>query len=114
MMNRTDMTEKSRLMKKVGNLHQVIDVVPVTYRDGRADNLSAWQIKNGPLAFTVMKDKCLDIAELSYRGINFSFLSKPGMQGRTLSCAARSRRHTRAGRSISGTWWRIRDSEKPR
>lgn len=82
MMNRTDMTEKSRLMKKVGNLHQVIDVVPVTYRDGRADNLSAWQIKNGPLAFTVMKDKCLDIAELSYRGINFSFLSKPGLQGR--------------------------------
>lgn len=81
-MNRTDMTEKSRLMKKVGNLHQVIDVVPVTYRDGRADRMSAWQIKNGPLQFTVMKDKCLDIAELSYRGINFSFLSKPGLQGR--------------------------------
>lgn len=40
-MNRTDMTEKSRLMKKVGNLHQVIDVVPVTYRDGQADILSA-------------------------------------------------------------------------
>lgn len=81
-MNKAEMTEKARIMKKVGHLHQIVDAVPVTYRDGRADGMSAWQIQNGPLQFTVMKDKCLDIAELSYRGINFSFLSKPGMQGR--------------------------------
>ena len=29
-----------------------------------------------------MKDKALDLAELSYKGINMSFLSKPGLQGR--------------------------------
>ena len=44
--------------------------------------MKAWQIKNGPLNFTVMKDKALDLAELSYKGINMSFLSKPGLQGR--------------------------------
>lgn len=81
-MNRIEMKEKARIMKKVGHLRQIVDAVPVTYREGRADGMSAWQIRNGPLQFTVMKDKCLDIAELSYRGINFSFLSKPGLQGR--------------------------------
>ena len=76
------MTEKAKIMRKVGNLHQLVDVVPVIYQEGRADKMSAWQVKNGPLQFTVMKDKCLDLSELSYRGINFSFLSKPGLQGR--------------------------------
>lgn len=74
--------DRTEILKKVGNLHQLIDVKPITYREGRADNMSAWQVKNGPLQFTIMKDKCLDIAELTYRGINFSFLSKPGLQGR--------------------------------
>lgn len=76
------MTEKAKIMRKVGNLHQLVDVVPVIYQEGRADKMSAWQVKNGPLQFTVMKDKCLALSELSYRGINFSFLSKPGLQGR--------------------------------
>lgn len=74
--------EKAEIMKKVGNLHQLMDVVPVQYQDGRAFGMRAWQVKNGPLQFTVMKDKCMDIAELSYKGINMSFLSKPGLQGR--------------------------------
>jgi hypothetical protein len=30
----------------------------------------------------VLADKCLDVGELSYKGVNFSFLSKPGLQGR--------------------------------
>lgn len=70
------------LRKKTGHLHQVADIVPVEYREGRADKMSAWQVKNGPLTFTVMKEKGMDLSELSYKGVNFSFLSKPGLQGR--------------------------------
>lgn len=44
--------------------------------------MKAYEVKNGPLQFTVMGDKCLDITDVSYRGINISFLSKPGLTGR--------------------------------
>lgn len=70
------------VLQKVGNMHQLADVVPVTFQDGRAHGMEGWMVKNGALQFTVMKDKCLDLAELSYRGIGLNFLSKPGLQGR--------------------------------
>ena len=70
------------VLQKVGNMHQLADVVPVTFQDGRAQRMDGWMVKNGMLQFTVMKDKCLDLAELSYRGIGLNFLSKPGLQGR--------------------------------
>ena len=44
--------------------------------------LKAYEVKNGPLTYKLMADKCLDMSELSYKGVNFSFLSKPGLQGR--------------------------------
>ena len=28
------MTEKAKIMRKVGNLHQLVDVVPVIYQEG--------------------------------------------------------------------------------
>lgn len=73
---------KKDLLKKVGNMHQLADIMPITFGDGRANGMEGWLVKNGQLQFTVMRDKCLDIAELSYKGINFSFLSKAGVQGR--------------------------------
>ena len=76
------MQKKIELLRKTGHIHQVADVTPIEYREGRADKLSAWQVKNGPLSFTVMQGKGMDLSELSYKGINFSFLSKPGLQGR--------------------------------
>ena len=74
--------DRQEMLRKVGSLQQTADVRKVTYADGRAKGMEAWQVKNGPLQFTVMKDKCLDLAELSYKGINLNFLSKPGLQGR--------------------------------
>lgn len=44
--------------------------------------MRACEVKNGPLRFTVLLDKCLDISEFSYWGCGFNFLSKPGLQGR--------------------------------
>lgn len=74
--------DRQEILRRMGSLQQAADVKSVTYGDGRAKGMEAWQVKNGPLQFTVMKDKCMDLAELSYKGINMNFLSKPGLQGR--------------------------------
>ncbi len=76
------MGRRTDLMKMVGSMQQAAYVRPVMFTEGRAAGLMAWDVKNGPLAYQVMAGKCLDVNQLSYKGINMSFLSKPGLQGR--------------------------------
>ncbi|MBK5200473.1 MAG: aldose 1-epimerase family protein [Spirochaetaceae bacterium] len=66
----------------VGSTQQLFNARVVRFQEGRADQMKAIIVKNGLLSFTIMADKCLDIAELSFKGENISFLSKPGLQGR--------------------------------
>ena len=73
---------KPDLMKYVGSMQQAAYIRPLTYAEGRSTGLKAYEVKNGPLCYKLMADKCLDMSELSYKGVNFSFLSKPGLQGR--------------------------------
>lgn len=75
------MTEK-QLHAMVGSMQQMASVRPVMFREGRAAGLNAVEVQNGPMRYVVMVDKCLDISELNYKGINFHFLSKPGLMGR--------------------------------
>lgn len=74
--------EKRELLRKTGSFQQLASIRPISFSEGRSAGLHAFEVTNGPLRFTAMADKCLDVAELSYRGVNFSFLSKPGLQGR--------------------------------
>ena len=74
--------DRQSLLKKVGSLQQLAYVRPITYQEGRSSGLRAFDVKNGALEYQVLADKCLDVGQLSYKGINFSFLSKPGLQGR--------------------------------
>lgn len=74
--------DRQNLLRRVGSMQQLAYVRPVAYGEGRASGLKAWEVKNGPLRYIVFADKCLDVGEFSYKGINFNFLSKPGMQGR--------------------------------
>ena len=76
------MAKKSELMKYLGSMQQVAYVRPLTYTEGRSHGLSAFEVKNGCMEFQVMADKALDVNQLSYKGINMNFLSKPGLQGR--------------------------------
>jgi len=66
-------------LRKTGNMEQLAHVREVQYLDGPAKGLRAYQVRNGNLTFTVEADKCLDLAELSYKGVNMSFLSKNGI-----------------------------------
>ena len=72
---------KSDIMKYVGSIQQLAYVRPVNYMEGRSSGLKAFDVKNCKMSFRVLADKCLDISEFSYSGINISFLSKPGLQG---------------------------------
>lgn len=74
--------DRSDLLRRVGSMQQLAYVRPVTYSEGRTSGLKAYEVKNGPLQYKVLADKCLDVGEFSYKGINFNFLSKPGLQGR--------------------------------
>ncbi|MDY0288372.1 MAG: aldose 1-epimerase family protein [Sphaerochaeta sp.] len=88
--------KKQEILSYVGNMQQVASIQPVSYTEGVAKGLGAYLIRNGDLSFTVMQDKCLDIAQLSYKGINMSFLSKPGLQ-HTGRIASKSDRTTIMG-----------------
>ena len=76
------MSKQSDQMKYMGSMQQAAYIRPVTFAEGRSTGLKAYEVKNGPLTYKLMADKCLDMSELSYKGVNFSFLSKPGLQGR--------------------------------
>lgn len=76
------MDRKKRLLGLTGNMQQLMHVRPMTHDEGRARGMRVYDIKNGLLRFAVMADKCLDIADVSFRGHNISFLSKPGLMGR--------------------------------
>lgn len=69
-------------LKKTGHIGQEAYIRRIEYKEGRACGLRACLVKAGPLSFTVGEDKCLDIMELSWKGTNCSFLSKPGLQNR--------------------------------
>lgn len=73
---------KTELLKKTGSIQQFSYIRPIEYLEGRSSHMRGFDVKNGCLSFQVLADKCLDVGQLSYKGINMSFISKPGLQGR--------------------------------
>lgn len=73
---------KRELLSLCGSIEQVAGVRRAEYQDGRASALRCALVKSGPLEYALMLDKCLDPAWITYRGVNLSVLTKPGLQGR--------------------------------
>lgn len=69
----------TEIRRKTGHLDQAAFVRPMTYTGGRAQGLEALQFYNGVLDFTVLKNRCMDIGDMRYKGINMAFLSKTGL-----------------------------------
>jgi len=65
--------------RKLGHREQAAFVRSIQYTDGRARGLEALQFYNGVLDFSVLKDKCLDLGDMRYRGVNVAFLAKTGL-----------------------------------
>ena len=72
---------KKEWMKYAGSMQQLAYVRPLAYKEGRAENMNAWEIKSGHMAFHVMADKCLDISDLSYKGMNMVIYGKARADG---------------------------------
>ena len=65
--------DRQNLLRRVGNMQQLAYVRPMTYGEGRSSGMKAYEVKNGDLLFRVLADKCLDVAELSYKDISRLF-----------------------------------------
>lgn len=77
-------SRKYELLRKLGNMAQIASIKPYRYTEGRCDQVKAFDIETGSgLVFTILESNCLDIKCMKYKGINISFLSKPGVSAPT-------------------------------
>ena len=70
---------KEELLDHLGNISTIASIRQISYGDGFAQGLRAYEVVNGPMRFTAYIDKCLDIGELYYQGTPMHFLAKPGL-----------------------------------
>lgn len=70
---------RQQLMQHMGDISQLGGITESTLAGGRANGLSVAEFNTGTgLRFTVLKDRCMDIAQASYKGIPISYISKTG------------------------------------
>lgn len=74
--------DKIQMLKYTGTMQQLAYTRECTVHEGRASGLRAVEVKNDDMRYLVLADKCLDVAELDYKGMTLSFTSKPGLNGR--------------------------------
>ena len=72
----------NKLMKYCGSIQQMVYARPIVYKEGRAEHMNAIEAKCGDISFHAMADKALDISDFSYKGMNMTFMAKPGLEGR--------------------------------
>jgi len=75
--------ERKDILKYVGSMQQNASIRKIRFEGGRTDGMAGAMVKNGQLQFLVQMDKCLDIGELTWQGVQMNFLSKIGLIGRT-------------------------------
>lgn len=68
------------LKKRIGDISQIAGIRRCTLNEGRATGMDVFDVKTGSgLCYTVLPGRALDIADVSYKGIPLSFLSKTGI-----------------------------------
>jgi hypothetical protein len=71
---------KREALARVGNLMQIASIEKYVMGQGKASGIKVIDINTGgKLGFSVLEDKALDIFRLCHKGINVSFISKPGL-----------------------------------
>ena len=72
--------EYSKLLEYVGDLGQVFGVRAGTLAEGLGRGMRTLDADcGGGLRFTVLPDRCLDLASVSFKGVNCSYFSKTGL-----------------------------------
>lgn len=71
---------KWQMLKYIGDFSQLFGIKEYTLAGGKAKGVKAFDVKTGSgLEFTVLAGRCLDIAGLSFKGTNCSFMNKTGI-----------------------------------
>jgi mannitol-1-phosphate 5-dehydrogenase len=74
-----DHMNKKELLKHIGSVEQIGGVRDFTFNDGKAKGVRAIEVNTGSLRFTVLPDRCMDIAQAEYKGTAISWISKTGI-----------------------------------
>ncbi|MEA4965254.1 MAG: DUF4432 family protein [Oscillospiraceae bacterium] len=70
----------AELLKKLGNIDQVAGIREARLLRGRGEGIEVAEFYNAAgLRFSVVPDRCMDLFDFSYRGVNLSFQSKNGL-----------------------------------
>ncbi|OLQ90588.1 hypothetical protein BIY22_06235 [Vibrio panuliri] len=76
-----DRLTRKELMKRIGDISQVAGVTQSTVHDGEGYGVRICDVKTASgLRFTVLPDRCMDIFDMSYKGIPLSPISKTGLK----------------------------------
>jgi len=71
--------KKEELLKLVGSIEQIGGVKDYTFNEGKQKGVRAIEINTGKVCITVLPDRCMDIANASYKGTAVSWISKTGI-----------------------------------
>ena len=81
------------LLKQLGNIGQIAGIRESRLLRGRGEGIAIAEFYNAAgLRFTVVPDRCMDLFDLSYKGINLGFQSKNGLLTTMAASAERSGR----------------------
>ena len=79
-----------QLLKYLGNIDQIAGVREYQLLRGRGEQIQVAEFYNAAgLRFTVIPDRCMDLFDLSYKGVNLSFQSKNGLVAPQANSAAK-------------------------
>jgi len=68
------------IFKYVGDLAQIAGIQHVEFKSGRAKGVEAFEVRTGGgLTYTVLKDRCLDLAWAQFRDRSFGHISNTGV-----------------------------------
>lgn len=71
--------DKVELLKHIGSVEQIGGVRDFTFNDGKSKGVRAIEVNTGSFQFTILPDRCMDIAQASFKGNPVSWISKTGI-----------------------------------
>lgn len=67
------------ILRSTGHISQIAGARACELKTGRGGGCKAIEVTTGSgLEFTVLQDRCLDVMDMRYKGVNLSFIAKPG------------------------------------
>ncbi len=72
---------KKELLKYVGSIEQIGGIREFTFNSGKMKDVRAIEVSTGNLRFTILPDRCMDIAQAYYKSTAISWISKTGIVG---------------------------------